>query len=75
MLKIPRGLTSAGFLAKGKLMENEDIEQEEVDALCRECGHAFKTHIDRIIPPEKTTKESQAITCPVCGCGECNIGK
>ena len=56
-------------------MENDDIEQEEVDALCRECGHAFKTHIDRIIPPEKTTKESQAITCPVCGCGECNIGK
>jgi DNA-directed RNA polymerase subunit RPC12/RpoP len=56
-------------------MENEDIEQEEVDALCRECGHAFKTYVDRMILPEKKTEKSQAITCPVCGCGECNIGK
>ncbi len=56
-------------------MANEEYEQEEVDALCRECGHAFKTYVDRVLSPNKDTEESQPIACPVCGCGECNIGK
>ncbi|NOQ20830.1 MAG: hypothetical protein GQ571_12795 [Desulfobacterales bacterium] len=56
-------------------MANEEFEQDEVDALCRECGHAFKTYVDRVFPPDKDTEESRPIACPVCGCGECNIGK
>ena len=56
-------------------MANEEIEQAEVDALCRECGHAFKTYVDRVLPSDKDTEEKQAVACPVCGCGECNIGK
>ena len=56
-------------------MENENMEPEEVDALCRECGQAFKAYVDRVLPPEKDSEESQPITCPVCGCGDCNIGK
>jgi len=56
-------------------MANKDLEQEEVDALCRECGHAFKAYVDRILPPEKDGEENQPIACPVCGCGDCKIGK
>jgi DNA-directed RNA polymerase subunit RPC12/RpoP len=56
-------------------MKNEDHEDAEVDALCRECGHAFKAHIDRIIPPDKNGEKDRPITCPVCGCGDCSIGK
>ena len=56
-------------------MANEEIEQAEVDALCRECGHAFKTYVDRVLPSDKDTEKKQAVACPVCGCGECNIGK
>jgi hypothetical protein len=60
---------------KGEFMEKEDIEQTEVDALCRECGHAFKAHIDRIIPTDKPKQKEKPINCPVCGCGQCSIGK
>lgn len=57
-------------------MENEENnEQEGVDALCRECGHAFKAFVDRMIPADKEVEENQPIACPVCGCGDCNIGK
>jgi len=56
-------------------MENEDIEKEEVDALCRECGHGFKAYIDRIIFEDKNKQDNQPVACPVCGCGECSIGK
>ena len=56
-------------------MANEEFEQEEVDALCRECGHAFKAYVDRLVPSDKDTEENRSIECPVCGCGECNIGK
>ena len=56
-------------------MENENNEQEQLDALCRECGHAFKAYVDRVLPAEKAAEESPPIECPVCGCGECKIGK
>jgi len=56
-------------------MENEDIEKEEVDALCRECGHGLKAYIDRMIPENKNTEDNKPVACPVCGCGECSIGK
>ena len=56
-------------------MADEHEHTEELDALCRECGHAFKTYMDRIIPAEKKSTENKTIACPVCGCGECSIGK
>jgi len=54
-------------------MENRD--QEEVDALCPECGHAFKTYVDRIVGAEPGDKVQPPPHCPVCGCGECTVGK
>jgi hypothetical protein len=60
---------------KGKAMETEDTENEQVDALCKECGHAFKAYIDRVVPEEKKKEDKQPLTCPVCGCGDCRIGK
>jgi len=50
-----------------------DPNQEERDALCPECGHAFKIYVDRILPDEKESEMKQDAKCPVCGCGECNI--
>ena len=55
-------------------MENENIEN--VDALCRECGHAFKAFVDRIVQNADETKSAvKSIDCPVCGCGDCKIEK
>jgi hypothetical protein len=53
--------------------KDEEREKEEVDALCLECGHAFKKYID--IVADKSTKSDLAkkVECPVCGCGECDI--
>ncbi len=54
-------------------MENEN--KNEVEALCPECGHAFKSHMDRIIKGEDAARKEENIECPVCGCGECRVGK
>jgi len=51
----------------------EDHEQH--DALCPECGHAFKAFVDRLVKPEPADRQKEKIQCPVCGCGECRIGK
>jgi hypothetical protein len=53
----------------------EEQEKEEVDSLCPECGHAFKVHVDRILADEKSFDQHIEEPCPVCGCGECKIGK
>jgi len=53
----------------------EDENKNEVEALCPECGHAFKSYMDRVIKGEDTTREEKNIECPVCGCGECKVGK
>jgi hypothetical protein len=53
-----------------------DVEnREEVDALCPECGHSFKVHMDRVFPPDGKGLRRQEVKCPVCGCGECKIGE
>ena len=52
--------------------ENEDLEQ--VDALCPECGTAFKTHVDRIVGEHAVPEDRRGAQCPVCGCGHCRIG-
>ncbi|MBI4774022.1 MAG: hypothetical protein HY788_07560 [Deltaproteobacteria bacterium] len=56
-------------------MKTENIG-EEVDALCPECGHAFKVYIDRVSRDfERTPPDTVEAECPVCGCGKCKIGK
>ena len=56
-------------------METVDDGNEELDALCKECGHAFKTYVDRILAEEKSTDDHKKAECPVCGCSDCSIGK
>jgi hypothetical protein len=56
-------------------MEEERNGSEAVDALCRECGHAFKLYVDRVIPAEKQATPERDVACPVCGCGDCRIGR
>lgn len=53
----------------------EDKNNNQVDSLCPECGHAFKAHMDRIIKSDGDTRKEENIDCPVCGCGECKVGK
>jgi hypothetical protein len=55
-------------------MPDTDNQNEEVDALCKECGHAFKSYIDRILPDDQNAGENKTVECPVCGCTDCNIG-
>jgi len=57
-------------------MEENTDERREVDALCRECGHAFKRYIDRITSRNDAEPAGKQTTeCPVCGCGNCRIGR
>jgi Zn finger protein HypA/HybF involved in hydrogenase expression len=52
----------------------KEIEQEEMEALCRECGHGFKVFVDRLLGQNGQQSEmAPTITCPVCGCNECPI--
>ncbi len=53
----------------------EEKDEKEVDALCPECGNAFKTFVDRLLHDDKDTSAEHALDCPVCGYGECSIGK
>ena len=53
---------------------SEEMEKEEVEALCRECGHGFKVFMDRVLGKDDQKSElAETITCPVCGCNECNV--
>jgi hypothetical protein len=52
-----------------------DTDKKEVDALCPECGNAFKLYVDRVIADGKESDPRIKDPCPVCGCGECKIGK
>lgn len=54
-------------------MENND--GQETEALCTECGHAFKTYMDRVLKDGTNLGEKKDINCPVCGCGECKISQ
>jgi len=55
-------------------MKNE-IDRAEVEALCPECGHAFKTYVDRLVGEKAPETGPKKPTCPVCGCGNCSVGK
>ena len=52
-----------------------DTSREEVDALCPECGRAFKAFVDRLVKADDATDEKHEVHCPVCGCTDCKIGK
>jgi len=58
-------------------MEEKEIDdQGEADALCKECGHAFKVYIDRVTAGRGAeSAPHKNAECPVCGCGECRIGQ
>jgi hypothetical protein len=56
--------------------KKEPDDQCEVDALCKECGHAFKVYIDRVTTGGGAEPAQDKKTeCPVCGCGDCRIGR
>lgn len=55
-------------------MPTDDNQNEKVDALCKECGNAFKAYVDRILGPDDDSAEIKNIECPVCGCNDCKIG-
>ena len=55
--------------------ENTSADHQEVEALCRECGHGFKLFVDRLVGVETAPEKSSTVKCPVCGCTECSIGK
>ncbi len=55
-------------------MEHEN--SGKVDALCPECGHAFKVFVDRLVRDVDDDKSAvKSMDCPVCGCGDCKIEK
>ena len=57
-------------------MNNEKTDRDDVDALCKECGHAFKVFVDRVTHNGAAALGDQPdVECPVCGCGECRIGR
>jgi C4-type Zn-finger protein len=57
-------------------MEENTAEEREVDGLCPECGHAFKVHVDRLLSQGGAAPaEDLKAECPVCGCGNCRIGR
>ncbi len=35
----------------------------------------FRIYMDRIIKGEEDSSKEENIDCPVCGCGECQVGK
>ncbi|MDX2439453.1 MAG: hypothetical protein QNK40_02795 [Desulfobacterales bacterium] len=53
----------------------EDENKNKVEVLCPECGQAFKAYMDRVIKGEEDIRKEGKIECPVCGCGECRVGK
>ncbi len=56
-------------------MNQETDRNGEVDALCKECGHAFKLFVDRVTSQESfESTPGKKVVCPVCGCGDCRIG-
>jgi hypothetical protein len=57
-------------------MEKDMDDRQEVEALCKECGHAFKAYVDRVTSKGSSEPTQNPQTeCPVCGCGECRIGR
>jgi hypothetical protein len=53
----------------------ENNSPKKVEALCKECGHGFKTYMDRVLATGQAPRNSKDIECPVCGCGDCKIGQ
>ena len=53
----------------------KDENKNKVEVLCPECGQAFKAYMDRVIKGEEDIRKEKNIECPVCGCGECRVGK
>jgi len=54
--------------------ERQGHDRQQVDALCPECGKAFKAFVDELVKETEDPETDPKATCPVCGCGECRIG-
>lgn len=52
----------------------DNNREKDVDALCPECGNAFKLFVDRLVDDREESDLKIKEPCPVCGCGECRIG-
>jgi hypothetical protein len=52
-----------------------DTENNEVDALCPECGYSFKAYVDILLSEEINRSDKENVACPVCGCTKCEIGR
>ena len=47
-----------------------------MEALCKECGHAFKVYVNRVTSKTNTQPIQNPKTgFPVCGCGDCRVGR
>ena len=45
--------------------QKEEKDRVEVDALCPECGLAFKTYVDRVVDESKKSDLAEKVECPV----------
>lgn len=50
-----------------------DESGQELDALCPECGQAFKVYVDRLVADGRPSGSEEKHECPTCGCRECRI--
>ena len=54
----------------------ENTENNEVDALCPECGNSFKAYVDRLLSEAEINRsDKEDVSCPVCSCTKCEIGR
>jgi len=53
----------------------DDNQKTQIESLCPECGHAFKTYVDRVLQTEPPKSDDIEAECPVCGCSGCRVGK
>jgi len=54
----------------------ENTENNEVDALCPECGYSFKAYVDRLLSEAEINRsDKEDVSCPVCSCTKCEIGR
>lgn len=52
----------------------DDAERKTNEVICPECGHAFKSYMDRVLRNGDENHPGRKLECPVCGCGECRSG-
>ena len=54
---------------------NGKIKPDEIEELCPECGHAFKTFVDRLLGKDADPNAHPISPCPACGCGQRDLDR